>query len=106
VAYQQALLNSSAFKYFQTAEFLDLIFELREGARDPLARHACLISWVPLDQNQQFYSRNINPVDARKTRYLWGPSGSNFKCTRSLLQTQVVVIADNTGPYLACTAIK
>jgi hypothetical protein len=35
VAYQQALLDSSAFKY-QTAEFWNLL-ELREGARNPLA---------------------------------------------------------------------
>jgi hypothetical protein len=27
VAYQQALLNSSAFKYFQTAKFLNLNWE-------------------------------------------------------------------------------
>jgi hypothetical protein len=66
VAYQQALLNSSAFTYFPNRRTFE--FELRGGAGDPLARH-CLISWVPSDQNRQFYSRNRNPVDVRKSRY-------------------------------------
>jgi hypothetical protein len=93
VAYQQALLKAAHLNTFQTAEFC--VFELREGARDPLARH-CLILWVPLDQNHQFLSRNRNPVDANKTRYYTALPSTKVRWARnrapsSLLRSRLFV---------------
>jgi hypothetical protein len=64
VAYQQALLNSSAFKYFPNRRIFE--FELRGGARHAGARGA-LISWLESDKKRLFYARNPDSVELDKS---------------------------------------
>jgi hypothetical protein len=67
VAYQLALLNSSAFKYFPNRGIFE--FELRGGARHAGARGA-LISWLESDKTRLFYAQNLDSVELDKSGYL------------------------------------
>jgi hypothetical protein len=63
VAYQQALLNSSASKYFPNRRIFE--FELRGGPRHAGARGG-LISWLESDKKLLFYAQNPDSVELDK----------------------------------------
>ena len=61
---QQALLNSSEFKYFPNRRIFE--FELRGGARHAGAGGA-LISWLESDKKRLFYAQNPDSVELDKS---------------------------------------